>query len=196
VKLAVGLGNPGRRYAATRHNVGFRITSRFARDRDIDLGSERFGGYFGCGRVAGRSGADIPVGILEPHTFMNNSGEAVAAALRELPVDDPATDLLVVYDDVDLPFGRLRVRPSGGAGGHRGLASVIEQLGSGDFPRLRFGIDRPPAGSDTVAYVLQPFSAAEEEALSGRIAAAVEAIACVLVEGVVEAMNRYNRKAE
>jgi PTH1 family peptidyl-tRNA hydrolase len=175
--------------------VGFRITTGLALGLGVELGSERFGGCFGRGRVAGRDGADIVVGILEPRTFMNRSGEAVAAALRELPVDDPSKDLLVVYDDVDLPFGRLRVRPSGGSGGHRGLASVIEQLESGGFPRLRFGIDRPPAGSDTVEYVLQPFSETEEQALSGRIDAAVEAVACILVDGVVEAMNRYNRKA-
>ncbi|MFQ5417695.1 MAG: aminoacyl-tRNA hydrolase, partial [Myxococcota bacterium] len=128
MKLVVGLGNPGRSYAPTRHNVGFRITDGFARGRGIELGAFRFGGCFGRGRVVGREGEEISVGVLEPHTFMNRSGQAVAAALRELPVGDPATDVLVVYDDVDLPFGRLRVRPSGGSGGHRGLARVIEHL--------------------------------------------------------------------
>ena len=126
MKLVVGLGNPGRRYEATRHSVGFKIVECFAARWRIELGERCFGGRFGRGSVQRAEGEPLEVALLEPQTFMNRSGAAVAEALRGLAVEDPAADLLVVLDDVDLPFGRLRVRPSGGAGGHRGLEDVIE----------------------------------------------------------------------
>jgi PTH1 family peptidyl-tRNA hydrolase len=192
VKLVVGLGNPGRRYRATRHNVGFRIVEHFAASRGIALREQRFESRFGRGRVPGAGGAFLDVGILEPQTWMNHSGRAVAEALGALPVDDPAEDLLVVLDDVDLPFGRLRVRPAGGAGGHRGLADVIEVLGRRDLPRLRFGVGRSGIPMETSDWVLQPFSEQEEAELPGRISTAAQALATALVEGVPAAMNRFN----
>lgn len=193
MKLVVGLGNPGRRYASNRHNVGFRIAERFARRHDIGLSTRRFGGSLGRGCITGREGENIDVGVLLPETFMNRSGEVVALALRHLPVGDPSEDVIVVYDDVDLPFGRLRVRPSGSSAGHRGLEDVIRYLGGGGFPRLRFGIDRPPDAMETAEYVLQDFSAQEERELDSHIETAVEALDTLLVEGVVPAMNRFNR---
>lgn len=195
MKLVVGLGNPGSRYAPTRHNAGFRVVERVARRQGILLDEDRFLGRFGCGAVASEGGAAPDVGLLMPLTFMNRSGESVVAALEALPVGDPASDLLVVLDDVDLPFGRLRIRGSGGAGGHRGLGDVIARLGHGDFPRLRFGIDRPPPGVDTVEHVLMPFSDSESDRLDGLIDAAAAAVESVLVDGVVPAMNRFNREA-
>jgi PTH1 family peptidyl-tRNA hydrolase len=194
VKLVVGLGNPGRRYASNRHNIGFRIVERFARRHGIDLSIGKFSGRFGRGCVAGREGESIDVGALIPETFMNRSGEVVALALRYLPVDDPSEDVIVVYDDVDLPFGRLRIRPSGSSAGHRGLEGVIRCLGSGGFPRLRFGVDRPADAMETAEYVLQDFSAREEHELETHIDAAVDALDTMLIEGVVPAMNRYNRQ--
>jgi PTH1 family peptidyl-tRNA hydrolase len=194
VKLVVGLGNPGRRYASNRHNVGFRIVERFARRHGIELSSQRFGGRFGHGRIAGRDGEGIDVAALLPETFMNRSGEAVELALRDLAVGDPSEDVVVVTDDVDLPFGRLRIRPSGRSAGHRGLEDVIRTLGSGAFPRLRFGVDRPGDGMETADYVLQDFSAQEERELDARIDTAVEALDALLVEGVLPAMNRFNRR--
>jgi PTH1 family peptidyl-tRNA hydrolase len=194
VKLVVGLGNPGRRYASNRHNIGFRIVERFARRHGIDLSIGKFSGRFGRGCVAGREGENIDVGALIPETFMNRSGEVVALALRYLPVDDPSEDVIVVYDDVDLPFGRLRIRPSGSSAGHRGLEGVIRCLGSGGFPRLRFGVDRPADAMETAEYVLQDFSAREEHELETHIDTAVDALDTMLVEGVVPAMNRYNRQ--
>jgi PTH1 family peptidyl-tRNA hydrolase len=194
VKLVVGLGNPGRRYASNRHNIGFRIVERFARRHGIDLSIGKFSGRFGRGCVAGREGESIDVGALIPETFMNRSGEVVALALRYLPVDDPSEDVIVVYDDVDLPFGRLRIRPSGSSAGHRGLEDVIRCLGSGGFPRLRFGVDRPADAMETAEYVLQDFSAREEHELETHIDAAVDALDTMLIEGVVPAMNRYNRQ--
>jgi PTH1 family peptidyl-tRNA hydrolase len=189
VKLVVGLGNPGPRYASTRHNVGFRVVDRFAVSRGIALDRERFGGRFGRGRLSG----GLDVGLLQPLTWMNLSGDAVAEALRGLPVADPAEDLLVVLDDVDLPFGRLRLRPGGGGGGHRGLDHVIARLGRRDFPRLRFGIGRPETPIDTRDWVLTRFSPDEERALEPIVATAADAVEAALVDGLPSAMNRYNR---
>lgn len=187
MRLVVGLGNPGPEYEATRHNAGFRVVDRLAARRGIELRREkRLFGRFGIGRVAG-----APTALLEPETWMNRSGRAVEAALAAHPLD-PASDLLVVYDDLDLPFGRLRLRPSGGAGGHNGLSDIQECLGRSDFARLRFGIGRPPAGVETVAYVLAPFSEAEAAALGDRLDAACDAIELALAEGVARAMNRVN----
>lgn len=190
MKLVVGLGNPGRRYERTRHNVGFRVAEALARRAGIDLSARRFEGRFGRARVAAWAGADV--GILLPETWMNRSGEAVSEALRVLPVDDPARDVCVVLDDADLPFGRLRMRPRGSDGGHRGLADVLRAAGGPDLPRLRFGIGRPEVAMDTVDYVLQPFSEEEERALPEHLERAADALVCFLDEGVGEAMARFN----
>jgi PTH1 family peptidyl-tRNA hydrolase len=191
VKLIVGLGNPGRRYAATRHNVGFRIVERFAETNGLSLTSNRFGGRFGRGRVSG-----VDVAILEPETYMNLSGGAVEEALNYLPVEDVSSDLLVVSDDTDLPFGQLRIRPGGGAGGHKGLADIIECIGRKDFPRLRFGIGRSPAHLDTADYVLQGFSSEEEKRLAERLDEAVRAVETIVSDELRVAMNRFNRAPE
>ncbi len=190
MKLVVGLGNPGRRYRGTRHNVGFRVVDRFASRAGIPLGQERFDGRFGRGRVG-----DIDVGLLEPQTFMNDSGRAVAAALRLLPVSEVSSDLLVVYDDVDLPLGRLRLRAGGSDGGHLGLRDVIARTGTQGLPRLRFGIGRPPGFQDTVGHVLQKFSESESEALAQATERACGALEVFLAEGIVAAMDRFNAPA-
>jgi PTH1 family peptidyl-tRNA hydrolase len=196
VKLVVGLGNPGSRYARTRHNAGFRIVECFAERHAIGLESERFGGHFGRGRVASPSGEPLDVGVLEPQEFMNCSGDAVALALAKLPVEDPARDLIVAVDDVDLPFGRLRLRAGGGAAGHKGLAHVILRLGRSDFPRLRFGLGRPAIPIDTAAWVLERFTPEEEHALGPLVATAADALDAWLFEGLTAAMNRFNRAAD
>ena len=196
MKLVVGLGNPGRRYAATRHNVGFRIAERFAEDHGIAFTGRRFEGRFGRGSVGGTGGEALDVAVLQPQTYVNLSGDSVCEALRFLPVEDPGRDLIVVVDDVDLPFGRLRLRPRGGAAGHRGLSHVIDRLGRSDFPRLRFGVGRPTLAMDTADYVLQRFSSEEKAALEGRIAEAARAIRAIFVDGLVAAMNHYNRDPE
>ncbi len=187
MKLVVGLGNPGPDYERTRHNVGFRIVERVAARHRIVLRRERsLHALFGAGRVAG-----VETGLLEPQTYMNLSGRAVRAALDAHPVD-PRGDLLVVYDDLDLPFGRLRLRPSGGAGGHNGIGDVAAQLGHDEFARLRFGIGRPPTGEDPIAYVLAPFAPDEETRLPAHLDTASDAIEWALAEGVTRAMNRVN----
>ena len=187
MKLVVGLGNPGAEYEHTRHNVGFRIVERVAARHRIALRHERrMHANFGVGIIAGTETA-----LLEPQTYMNRSGRAVLAALEDCPVD-PATDLLVVYDDLDLPFGRLRLRAAGGAGGHNGIGDIQDQLGRSDFARLRFGIGRPPAGEDPVAYVLAPFTADEAAGLDDGLERAADAIEAVVVDGALRAMNRVN----
>ena len=190
MKLIVGLGNPGSRYRGTRHNVGFRVVDRFASRLKIPLEQSRFEGRFGRGRVQ-----DIDVGLLEPQTFMNDSGRAVAAALRFLPVGEVSRDLLVVYDDVDLPLGRLRLRARGSDGGHLGLRDVLACTGTHELPRLRFGIGRPPEFQDTVGHVLQKFSESETEALDQALERACSALELFVADGIVPAMDRFNAPA-
>jgi len=187
LKLVVGLGNPGSRYAATRHNVGARIVERLAERHRIFGGERRFEGRFAEGRIQGED-----VGLLVPETWMNESGLAVALALRGLPVADPAHDLLAAYDDVDLPFGRLRLRPGGGAGGHRGMDDVLARLGRHDLPRLRFGVSRPPPLQGTTDWVLQPFTREEEAALPGLLDRAAAAVESFVDAGIEAAMSRFN----
>jgi len=188
VKLVVGLGNPGPEYANTRHNAGQRIVERLAGRHRIALQREaRLEARLGAGSVGG-----VRVALLVPQGFMNASGRAVEAALEALAPLDPAQDLLVVYDDLDLPFGRLRIRRGGGAGGHRGLADIQERLGRSDFARLRFGIGRPPPADDPIDYVLALFDADEAAALPERIEAAADALETMLTEGLGAAMNQFN----
>jgi PTH1 family peptidyl-tRNA hydrolase len=195
VKLVVGLGNPGKRYARTRHNVGWRVAERFAGDCGLRIDRDAYGGRYGEGALRCGDRA-LEVGVLLPLDFMNLSGDAVAEALAELPIEDVRSDLLVAFDDVDLPFGRLRLRPGGGAGGHRGLTHIIERLGRNDFPRLRFGVGRGPAGTDTAAWVLESFSPDEEAALPPLVARAAQALAAALCDGIAAAMNAWNRDPE
>ena len=192
MKLVVGLGNPGRRYLSTRHNVGFRAAERFAGRCGIVLDSQRFEGRFGRGRMLVADGESLAVGVLEPQTFMNLSGNSVAEAVRSLPALEPSRDLLVISDDVDLPFGRLRLRPSGGAAGHKGLAHILERLGTQEIPRLRFGVGRPDVPMETADWVLRPFSDEEEAQLDERLDEAASSIELALAQGVAVAMNRFN----
>lgn len=193
MKLVVGLGNPGLRYAGTRHNAGFLVAERFAAACGIELGEERFQGRFGRGFALGGAANRVEIGVLEPATYMNGSGAAVAEAVAGLPVEDVRRDLLVVLDDMDLPFGRLRLRPGGGAGGHRGLSDILDQLGSREVPRLRFGVGRPREEADAVEHVLERFSPDETRRLPPLVERAAEAVRAALLEGVTPAMNRYNR---
>jgi len=186
VKLVVGLGNPGPRYRDTRHNVGFRVVEELAGRHRLALDESRFEGRYGVGAVAG---ADVA--LLLPQTFMNRSGDAVSLACEALPLSVPG-DLIVVYDDLDLPLARLRLRLAGGAGGHRGMQHIIGELGSRDFPRVRFGIGRPEVGRDPVEYVLAPFSPAEASGLRAGVLRAVEALECALRDGIRTAMDRFN----
>ena len=188
MKLVVGLGNPGPQYAATRHNVGQRVVECLARDLGLALEPGR-DGRLARGRLGG-----VELALLQPGTFMNRSGGPVESAVRELSLTDRARDLIVVYDDLDLPTGRLRLRKKGGHGGHNGLRDVIARLGTRDFPRLRFGVGRPPPGVDPVDHVLSPFGEQERAEVDEGLAEAVEALRAFLADGMDAAMNRFNAR--
>lgn len=181
--LVVGLGNPGPRYEATRHNVGFRV---------VDLVAHRWGAA--AWREACRSlvtEVDRPPAVLaKPATFMNRSGLAVAALLAREPL--PLERVVVVHDDLDLPFGRLKIRDGGGHGGHNGIRSIVEALGDGGFLRLKVGIGRPEQGEDVAEFVLSPFGAGEEAVLSDLLARAADALESIVIEGPLRAMHRFH----
>lgn len=186
--LVVGLGNPGTRYARNRHNVGFQVVERLA----ARMGA-RFARHPGRALVARGTLADVAVVLAKPQTFMNLSGISVAALLHWYHLN-AYQDLLVVYDDLDLPPGTIRLRPRGGAGGHKGMGSIIEQLGTQDFCRLRVGIGRPAFG-EPHRYVLQDFTPEEWEIVEAALERAADAVECFVQEGIVAAMNRFNGEA-
>ena len=188
MKLIVGLGNPGPGYARNRHNVGFQCVERFIRRHN--LAHERV--LFKALVTTGQMG-DIKVVLARPLTFMNLSGQAVRPLLRWYHVALP--DLLVVYDDLDLPLGKIRLRQRGGSGGHKGMRSIIEALGSEEFPRLRIGIGRPRHG-DPQDYVLSDFTPDESILMEGVYERAVNAIELFIAEGIVAAMNKCNTSSE
>ncbi|MFS8906561.1 aminoacyl-tRNA hydrolase [Synechococcus sp. O70.2] len=186
LQLIVGLGNPGPQYANTRHNCGFMVVDQLAERWGIPLALEKqFQGSYGEGFALGGKRR-----LLKPATYMNRSGEAVRAVLDWYKLDPRS--VLVVYDDVDLPLGRLRLRGSGSAGGHNGMKSVIQHLGSEAFPRLRLGVGRPKGNQDMVGHVLGRFEPTEQAVLERVLRAAVEAVECCLQEGLRAAMNRFN----
>lgn len=189
MKVICGLGNPGERYRQTRHNVGFRV---------VDLLADRWG-LTGHGRVregAAKLEANLPepigrVLLVKPMRYMNLSGGPLKSALRQTDAD-PATDLLVIADDVDLPLGRIRLRREGSAGGHNGLRDIISALGGSEFSRLRVGIGRPGSSRATVDHVLATFSPAERELAGEAIATAADAAERWLRDGIDATMNEYN----
>ena len=182
--MAVGLGNPGRRYADTRHNVGFMIIDEVVRRHGVTDTGLRKGAWVGRSRIDSRD-----VVLVKPQTFMNLSGEAVAQLWRWYKLD--LNDILVVSDDIDLPFGRLRLRSGGSAGGHNGLRSIISHLGSPDVARLRIGIGRPDAGAAR-EYVLDTFNSDERVDLPLVIAKGADAVEKWVSDGVVATMNQVN----
>ncbi len=187
MKLIAGLGNPGDRYAQTRHNVGFMVVQRLAAGAGIALKKRGYQGFYGVGRMAGAETT-----LLLPQTFMNLSGASVGAASKSLGI--APGDLIVVHDEVDLPFACLRIKVGGGHGGHNGLRSIIGVLGSGDFIRVRIGIGRPPEGGEVAGYVLNSFGAGERARLDAVVANAAAAIEAILVRGVPQAMNEFNNR--
>ncbi|MBI2856546.1 MAG: aminoacyl-tRNA hydrolase [Chloroflexi bacterium] len=185
MKLIVGLGNPGRAYAATRHNVGFLCIDHIGRRAGIPLSDRRRLAAVGQGTLEGQD-----VVLAKPRTFMNHSGEALTYLLSRFHV--PPGDLLVIYDDLDLPLGNIRIRPSGSAGGHRGLVSIISALRSQDFPRVRIGIGRPPSGQDEIRYVLGAFEPEERRVIRETVASVGDAVVDIMGHDLDWAMNRYN----
>lgn len=183
-KLIVGLGNPGRQYARNRHNIGFMVIDSFAQKYEIGISRKKHKAFFGTGRVGDRT-----VILAKPQTFMNLSGDSVGR-LSDF-YDIHPSDILVIYDEIDLPLGTLRIREKGGSGGHNGMKSVISRVGQ-DFPRLRLGVDRPPGRMEPSSYVLRDFRDDELIIVDQMIAKALEAIELIFSDGLDLAMTRFN----
>lgn len=184
----MGLGNPGPKYAHTRHNAGWHLLDTLVRQHNhFRFTEKRSKGLIARGNLAG-----VQVALVKPQTYMNLSGEAVGPIARFYKV--PPERILVAYDDVDLPAATLRLRPKGGAGGHKGMQSLIRHLGSNQFPRLRLGIGRPPGQMPVEAYVLQKFKPDEWQAMVEVYERAAIAVKAILTEGIDRAMNQFNTR--
>jgi PTH1 family peptidyl-tRNA hydrolase len=193
MKLIIGLGNPGKIYVRNRHNIGFRSIDHLAKLYTIGTHKRQCHAQVGTGKIA-----DIKVMLAKPATFVNQSGEAAICLLHNY--DLKPNDLIVIHDDLDLPLGKLRLRPEGSAGGHKGIASIIAALGSDDFARIKVGIGRPldrdgNAITDEdgiVDYVLSDFTPREDDIIKATIAQVVKAVQSILTEGITAAMNKFN----
>jgi PTH1 family peptidyl-tRNA hydrolase len=184
--LIVGLGNPGRKYIDTRHNAGWHVLDTVVRDNpQFRFDEKRSKGLLARGTLAG-----VPVGLVKPQTYMNLSGEAVGPISRFYKVEPQ--QIIVIHDELDLPPAVLKIRKKGGAGGHNGLKSVIQHLGTQEFPRMRLGIGRPPGQMPAEAYVLQKFKPAEWEEMVNTYQKATEALTAILTNGLDNAMNKFN----
>lgn len=187
MKVVAGLGNPGPEYSATRHNIGFMVAELFAARNGISLKKKGHQALYGAGRFSSQE-----LLVLLPQTFMNRSGASVGSVAKAQKLN--IEDLVVVHDEIDLPFGTLRIKAGGGHGGHNGLRDIRSVLGSGDFIRLRIGVGRPPAGGDVARHVLREFSPKEKKQLDDLLLLAVEALEMLLNEGVQPAMNAFNNR--
>jgi PTH1 family peptidyl-tRNA hydrolase len=188
VKIIVGLGNPGIQYRMSRHNIGFQVVDRLAKISRLSIRTKRFKSLYGTGYIDSQQ-----VVLAKPTTFMNRSGEAVkkATVFFHLRVED----LIVVHDDLDLPFGRLRFKRRGGDGGHQGVRSIIELMGGNNFLRLKVGVGRPPQGMDPAEYVLDVFDNIEQPRLDQILSQAAESLRVMLLEGLENAMNQFQKKS-
>jgi PTH1 family peptidyl-tRNA hydrolase len=184
--LIVGLGNPGPKYAANRHNVGFMTVDRLAQINGMSMGRVKSKALYDKGEVAG-----IQVILAKPQTYMNKSGDSISQLVRFYKI--PTKNVLVIYDELDLPLGSLRLRQNGGSGGHNGMKSVIQLLGN-DFPRLRLGIGRPPGRMDPAAFVLRDFRSEEIEIVNAMVDNAIAAIESFIRAGIDLAMTYHNKK--
>lgn len=185
--MVVGLGNPGPKYEDTRHNIGFMIETELRRRAGASTPKSKLGGEAAEGQLVGQR-----VVFLRPMEFMNLSGQSVGRMAQFWKIE-PA-QVLVVHDELDVPFARLKLAAGGGAGGHNGLKSIIAHLGTNDFPRVRVGINRPPQGMDTADYVLGRFSPVERKDLSAVIDRSADAVEAVLAKGLAAAMTAFNGK--
>ena len=187
LRLVVGLGNPGNAYADTRHNTGFRVADQIAQDFNISLNKTKFDTVFGRGFIK-----DVDVLLAKPMAFMNRSGPPLQKLAHYFQI--PGEDMLVIHDDIDLAFGRLKIKEKGGHGGHNGIRSIMDAFGGGDFSRLRIGVGRSEAGENVTDHVLGRFSSDKAEMVARVITAARDAVVTVLGEGMKIGMNAFNRK--
>ena len=182
--LIAGLGNPGKEHGKNRHNIGFMAVDRLAEENGISLGRVQSKAVMGNGRIAGKQ-----VILAKPQSYMNRSGDSLGPLVNYYRI--PLENVLVIYDELDLPFGALRLRPDGGSGGHNGMKSIINHLGQG-FPRMRLGIGRPPGRMEAADYVLRDFRGAEVEVADALLDEAVAAVETYLSDGIDLAMTRHN----
>jgi peptidyl-tRNA hydrolase, PTH1 family len=182
--LVVGLGNPGGRYARTRHNVGFMAVDHLASRAGVAVEKKLFGALVADVQLSSRK-----VLLTKPQSFMNLSGQPVASLMGFYKV--PAADLIVIHDEMDLPLGRIKVQQGRGSGGHNGIRDV-QRVAGNDYVRVRLGVGRPPPQWDPAEYVLSAFSAEEEQVVSTMLSTAADAVECAVADGVVVAMNRFN----
>lgn len=188
--LIAGLGNPGTKYESTRHNIGFMALEALARKHGLSFSGKQAQAQIARGRIG-----NVPVVLAKPVTYMNNSGQAVQGLARFYKI--PPERVLIVYDDFDLPLGRLRIRGKGSAGTHNGMKSIIQHLGTQDFPRLRIGVDRPiGADQSHISWVLGRFSKDEQKALQETLPRVCDAIEDIVSGGMERAMNLYNTSPE
>ena len=187
MKLIIGLGNPGRAYASNRHNIGFVCLNHFARSHAVKFDRKQGQARIGTGKAAGNE-----VVLAKPQTHMNRSGEAVSRLVKKFNIS--LDELIVIHDDLDLPLAKIRLSRGSSSGGHKGINSIIKELGSQDFIRIRIGIGRPPEASEDeiIAYVLSDFSPEQKKAITPVIPRVTEAILCLLTEGLEAAMNKFN----
>jgi peptidyl-tRNA hydrolase, PTH1 family len=183
--IIAGLGNPGKQYERNRHNIGFMAVDALARAHGLKFDKMMSKGLVALGEIKGKK-----VALVKPQTFMNNSGECVVPVVRFYKSEPTA--LLVCYDELDIPAGQLRMRAGGSAGGHNGMKSIINRLGTPEFPRLRIGIGRPPGRMDAAAFVLQDFAKGEQTDVDLLLGRCVTAIEFWLTDGITLAMNRVN----
>lgn len=188
--IIVGLGNPGARYAHTRHNVGFDTIDILADRYGISVDNKKFKALWGKGVIEGQR-----VVLAKPQTYMNLSGESVRQLIDFYKIDE-TEELIVIYDDISLEPGQLRIRGKGSAGGHNGIKSIIAHLGGQDFKRIKVGVGEKPLGFDLADYVLSRFSKAERESVEEALQRAAQAAAAIMTDGMDAAMNQYNKKVE
>lgn len=186
MRLIVGLGNPGRQYEHTRHNVGFDTIDELSKRLNIPLSQSKWKGLYGIGQASGQK-----VLLLKPLTFMNLSGEAVRAVIDYYQIE--IEDLLIIYDDLDLPVGKIRLRQKGSPGGHNGIKSIVAHLGTQEFNRIRIGIDRPEPGVSIIDYVLGRFRPDESAAIQAALEKSAEACEAWLTLPFLQVMNQYNK---
>ncbi|MDQ2086521.1 aminoacyl-tRNA hydrolase [Herbivorax sp. ANBcel31] len=185
--VIIGLGNPGRKYNDTKHNIGFYVVEFLAMRHNIKMSKIKFKALYGEGVIGGKK-----VLLVKPQTYMNRSGESVRDLINWYKV--PVENIIIIYDDIDLPVGKLRLRPKGSAGTHNGMRSVIYQIMSDEFPRVRVGIDKPPEGWKLANYVLSKFSGDEIEKIKEAIVNASDAVEAIMGSGIDQAMNKFNNQ--
>ena len=185
--LVAGLGNPGGKYRSTRHNAGFMVVDRLCQAHHIPLDQRRFDCVYGIGVLAEKA-----IAFTQPQAFMNRSGPPVLRLMTDYGIS--SRNLLIIHDDIDIGFGRLKIKEKGGHGGHNGVKSLMGALGSGNFSRLRIGVGRPEGGGDVIQHVLDPFREDEQERLGAILERAAQAAVTIISHGANGGMNRFNRK--